>query len=165
MELISNRLKIRQFEVEDCNSLYELNLDPTVLKFTSDVPFESVEESKLFIENYDAYSKYGFGRWAVIRKSDEQFLGWCGLKYHPEENYVDLGFRFFQRYWNKGYATESGRRVVAYAFSELQLKVLVARVESTNASSIAVLKKLGFSFQTEIRFNKSKGLLFILEKS
>ena len=43
------------------------------------------------------YEKYDFGRWAVIDKENDAFLGWCGLKFTPELAEYDIGFRFFKK--------------------------------------------------------------------
>ena len=43
------------------------------------------------------YVKNGIGRWAIIDKNTEDFIGWTGLKYEQnlrkEFNYYDLGYR------------------------------------------------------------------------
>ncbi len=164
MILETDRLFLREFSVSDAEKLFLLNRDPEVLKFTGDYPFDSINQTIEFIENYSEYSDNGYGRWAVILKFSNQFIGWCGLKYHPEHAYTDLGFRFFIAYWNKEYATEAGRGVVYLAFSNLNLNSLVARVETRNTASIAVLKKLGFISVKEIEFNSSLGNLFEIKK-
>ena len=46
-----------------------------------------------FATTYTHYRDYGYGRWAVLHRPTGGFLGWCGLKYHPETRETDLGFR------------------------------------------------------------------------
>jgi ribosomal-protein-alanine N-acetyltransferase len=70
------RLFLREITVEDAESVYLLNHDPDVIKYTGDNAFESIEAAKSFINNYDQYKKYGFGRWAVIEKLTSNFIGW-----------------------------------------------------------------------------------------
>src|SRR5437868_543478 len=106
------RLHLREITVDDAKNAYELNLDPEVIKYTGDGPFSSIEDARDFLSKYDHYKKYGFGRWAVINKTDNDFLGWCGLKYTEEKNEFDVGFRFFKKHWNKGYATESAKACI-----------------------------------------------------
>lgn len=144
-KLETHRLILRELTVDDANSFYELNLNPEVIKYTGDPPFTSVEESKEFLLHYKEYKNHGFGRWAVITKENNQFIGWCGLKYH-NEGYVDLGFRFFQDQWKKGYATESAKACINYAQSTLKLTELIGRVLPSNIASVRVLEKLGFTF-------------------
>lgn len=144
-KLETPRLILRELTVNDANSFYQLNLNPEVIKYTGDPPFASVEESKEFLLHYKEYQNHGFGRWAVITKENNQFIGWCGLKYH-KEGYVDLGFRFFQDKWGKGYATESAKACINYAQSSLNLPELIGRVMPSNIASVRVLEKLGFTF-------------------
>lgn len=141
------RLICREFTVDDGEQAYLLNADAEVLKYTGDSPFESIEAAKTFLENYPDYKKNGFGRWAVIRKDDEQFLGWCGLKSY--DGIVDIGYRFAKRFWNQGYATESAAACMEYGFSTLQLREIIGRAEKENIASIRVFHKLDMQFLKE----------------
>ena len=140
----SERLLLRELNPSDAEEFYALNANPKVLQYVIDEPFESVDAARERLENYDEYEKHGYGRWAVIRKSDEKFLGWCGLKFHDE--YIDLGYRFFEEEWGKGYATESAKACIEYAFNELGVKQLVARAAKGNDASVRVMEKLGMEF-------------------
>ena len=141
----TSRLGLREFKLDDAEQAYLLNLDPEVLKYTGDVPFTSVKDSRTFLANYSDYKRNGFGRWAVVLKGTQEFIGWCGLKHH-EEGFVDIGFRFFKREWNKGYATESAEACINYGFEELGLSEIIGRAAAENYGSIRVLEKLGLSF-------------------
>lgn len=143
------RLLLRNFLVSDAEDMYKLNSDWEVIKYTGDTAFDSLEAAKDFLRNYDPYSKTGMGRWLVIRKSDHTCLGWCGLKWH-EGDWVDLGYRFFKKYWNQGYASESSIYCLEYGFSELELQEVFATVMPENVGSVRVLEKLGFQFIKEI---------------
>ena len=143
------RLILREITVEDAKVAYELNLDPEVIQYTGDEPFKSIEEARNFLEGYDHYKKYGFGRWAVINKSDNEFLGWCGLKYTPFLDEYDIGFRFFKKHWNKGYATEAALACLEAGFTKFEMKMIVGRAMPENKASINVLKKIGLEFWKE----------------
>ncbi|MFT5147613.1 MAG: ribosomal-protein-alanine N-acetyltransferase, partial [Flavobacteriales bacterium] len=106
MIIETQRLVLRKFKVTDASGLLALNSDPLVMKYTGDLPFKDIEDTKKFVEDYNHYNLHGYGRWSVILKSNKEFIGWCGLKKH-DTGYTDLGFRFSQEHWNKGYATES----------------------------------------------------------
>lgn len=141
----TERLRLRELTIEDAVHFFELNNDPEVLKYTGDEPFQSIEAAKNFIENYSHYEENGFGRWAVIRKNDNEFIGWCGLKMHSE-NYIDIGFRFFRKYWGKGYATEAARKSLELGFTRFDLKEIIGRTAKENIESISVLEKIGLTF-------------------
>ena len=139
------RLILREFELNDAEKMWELNSDPDVIKFTGDPPFVSIDQAKEFIKNYRDYRENGYGRWAVITKDKNDFVGWCGLKLN-EENFVDIGFRFFKKDWNKGYATESAKAGLNYGFSKLNLNEIIGRAASKNTASIRVLEKLNMDY-------------------
>ena len=89
--------------------------------------------------------KNKIGRWAVHLKSNDEFIGWCGLKFIAEDNETDLGYRFFQKHWSKGYATESAEAVIEYG-KKLELKNIIAKVAKENIASLRVIKKLGMTY-------------------
>lgn len=139
------RLILREFKVDDAFDIYKLNADPEVIRYTGDSPFETVENARDFLNNYKDYENNGFGRWVVIKKDTYTFLGWCGLKLN-EQNLIDLGFRFFRKEWNKGYATEAAKACLKYGFMELNIKEIIGRVAMKNTGSIKVLEKLAMEY-------------------
>ncbi len=161
MPIIStSRLIFREFSTEDAEDMFALNSNPKVIKYTGDKAFSSLEETIKVLINYDQYQKYGFGRWAVVDKATNSFLGWCGLKYHPESDEVDLGYRFFEEHWGKGLATESSQACLEYGFKEIKLNRIIGRVVNENIASIKVLKKLDFQFCKSIDFDGMDGSIF-----
>ncbi|MBT3587817.1 MAG: GNAT family N-acetyltransferase [Flavobacteriaceae bacterium] len=147
----TNRLILRELDSNDSENFFNLNSDPEVLKYTGDLPFSSIVDAKKFLINYSDYKENGSGRWAVILKETESFIGWSGLKLN-EENLVDIGFRFFKKEWGKGYATESAKAVLDYGFTILKLKEIIGRASKDNISSIRVLEKLKMTFWKQDRF-------------
>lgn len=141
----TSRLIFRQFEERDSEDIFNLNSDYDVLKYTGDKPFNSLQDAKRFILEYDDYKRCGMGRWAVISILDQSFIGWCGLKKH-NEGFVDLGFRFFKSKWGNGFATEAAIACLDYGFNNLNLMEIVGRAASENIASLKVLEKVGFTF-------------------
>jgi RimJ/RimL family protein N-acetyltransferase len=158
------RLILREWNLHDAESMYHLNLNPEVIQYTGDVPFTSIEDSALFISNYDHYIKYGYGRWVVIHKETKHFLGWCGLKYTEEFDESDIGFRFFKMYWNMGYATESASACIHYGFEKLNLQEIIGRAVKANTASIRVLEKIGMTFYKELSFHGFDGVIYKIQK-
>lgn len=157
------RLLLREFREEDAPHFFELNEDPEVIRYTGDPPFASVEAARQFLLDYDQYEKHGYGRWAVLLKPESarpEWIGWCGLKYIPELDETDVGFRFFRRYWGRGYATEAARACLDYGFGALGLKRIVGRAMKENAASVRVLQKIGMEFWKEFDFMEHPGLYF-----
>lgn len=146
--LETERLLLREFELSDAQAMYDLNSDPEVVRWTGDPPFDSVSQAREFLQNYKDYETNGYGRWPVIDKEKNEFVGWCGLKLN-EQNLVDLGYRFFRKDWGKGYATESARACLGYGFLALGMDEIIGRVARQNPASGRVLEKIGMRFWKE----------------
>lgn len=157
------RLYLREITVDDAENAYLLNLDPEVVKYTGDDPFESIEEARKFLAAYTHYQKYGFGRWGVIEKQSNEFLGWCGLKYEEQLDEFDIGFRFFKKHWNKGYATEAAKACLELGFTKFKMKTIVGRAMHANKASIAVLQKIGLSYWKDFDFDEHPGIIYKLD--
>lgn len=59
-------------------------------------------------------------------------------------NWVEIGYFFKRSAWGKGYATETCKRLLQFAFEESPLTEVVATFEQGNVASRYVLKKAGF---------------------
>ncbi len=140
----TERLMLREFHPEsDAEPMFLLNEDPEVMKYTGDKRFTSVEDSLQFLRNYSDYEKNGIGRWTAELKSTGEILGWCGLKFHNQEGFIDIGYRLFQKYWNQGYATESAFEALKYGFQVKNYNEIIGRAHHENLASIRVFEKLG----------------------
>lgn len=156
----THRAFLRELTVNDAEDFYQLNLDPDVIKYTGDKSFENIEDSKTFLQHYDQYKKFGVGRLAVIEKETNSFIGWCGLKYSPDKNEYDIGFRFYKTYWNRGFATETAKKCLEFGFENLNLEKIVGRAIKENSGSIKVLEKIGMTFIKSILFDGKEGVLY-----
>lgn len=147
----TERLILRTFTEEDAGLIYELNADPEVTRYTLD-PVKDINQAREILTNtiLPQYALYNHGRWAVYIKpgagSDPGFIGWCGLKARPELGEIDLGYRFMQKAWGKGFATEAAYASVQYGFKNLDLTRIVGRALPENKASIRVLEKCGMTY-------------------
>jgi len=155
---------MRPLTPDDALHFYDLNLDPEVIRYTGDVAFDSVEKSRQFLQKYDQYEKFGTGRFAVISKDDNSFLGWCGLKYSPEIQEYDIGFRFFKKYWNQGYATETAAACLDFGFNSFDMNEIVGRAIKINVASVKVLEKLGLTFMKSADFHGMEGVIYSITR-
>ena len=150
MQLETNRLIMRPFEERDAEGLFLLDSNPEVMKYVGGVVSTKIEQSQQMIEFIQKqYKENGVGRLAVIEKSTNTLIGWSGLKYLTSEingmkNVYELGYRFLPEYWGKGYATETARAALNYAFNEIKTDVVYAMAVTENAGSNRVLRKLDF---------------------
>jgi [ribosomal protein S5]-alanine N-acetyltransferase len=148
--LDTERLTLREFTLEDAQLFIDLNSNPNVVRYTGDGAIETLEKAKEILTTI-TFPQYenNLGCWAVHLKKGNEFIGWCGLKYISQLNEIDLGYRFFEHHWGKGYATESAKAVLTYGFETLKLDEVVARAAIENINSVNVLKKIGMRFEKE----------------
>lgn len=163
--LETNRFYLRELNTDDAENFYLLNEDKEVVKYTGDVPFTNVIEARNFLENYDQYKKFGIGRWAIIEKKTNTFMGWCGLKYTEDVDEYDIGFRIFKKYWYIGIATETSKACLKYGLEILGIKEIVGRVMNENLASIRVSENIGMKYLKKIDFDGEEGKIFVIKKS
>lgn len=131
--------------LDDAPTLKALNDNANVYRFTGDGPLPDAAAARDILRNriLPQYERFGVGRWAVIRKSDSAFLGWCGLRFDADVSRYDLGYRFFEEYWGQGIATEAALATMAWFRPRFPGAHVVARARVENTPSIRVLEKLG----------------------
>lgn len=149
--LETGRLILRPFRIEDVREWFLLNQDPEITRYTGDGGVVSEQEMERRIREHvlGDYKKYGFGRWVVIHKEDNCIIGFTGLKFLPDMDVVDLGYRFARKYWRQGIATEASHAALEFGFKELELQTIVGYIMPANIGSQKVLEKLGFEFIRE----------------
>ncbi len=158
--LETQRTIMRPMTVADAEDFYTLNLDPEVIKYTGDQAFPHLQAAEDFLLRYEQYEQYGLGRMGVIEKPSGDFLGWCGLKYSPDTEEYDLGFRFYRRYWNRGYATETALRSIEFGFQELGLRRIIGRARKENPASVRVLGKVGMRLEKGVAMGGHAWLIY-----
>lgn len=160
--LQTERLILRELLPNDDLGMFELDSNPEVHRFLGNQPVKTIAESRAHIESIrQQYIDNGTGRWAVILKETNEFIGWSGIKFIKEpinghQDFFEIGYRFIQKYWGKGYATEAGLAFVDYAFNDMKVENLYAYADAGNEGSRKVLEKIGmhyvnsFEYQGEI---------------
>lgn len=159
------RLLLRKKVVEDAPFFFEMNADPSVNQYTGDGPFKDLQGAVDIVQYViNQYNTNGYGRWMVLEKETNTPLGWCGLKYHDDTKETDLGYRFMQKYWGKGYATEASIACLDYGFHVLKLDRIIGRAMKANTASVNILKKIGMTFYQDIELHDVPSVVYELKK-
>lgn len=167
----TKRLIIREILPVDEQDFFELDSNPDVHKFLGNNPVKDIQQIKMVIEFVrKQYDENGIGRWAVIEKNNNEFIGWAGLKLvkdltNNHINFYDLGYRLKQKHWGKGFATEASREILKFGFETLKLKEIFATTESANSASNHVLKKVGFNLIEQFMENNRLHNWFKIENN
>ncbi|TGV00337.1 GNAT family N-acetyltransferase [Flavivirga rizhaonensis] len=159
----TERLVLRELRMSDLDGMFELDSDPEVHKYLGNKPVKAKEESQKILEGVlRQYTDRGIGRWALINKETQEFMGWSGLRLNTEytmngfTEFYDVGYRIIKRFWGKGYATESGKKAVDYAFNVLKLPELYGMTEIGNRASHNALLKIGLEYVEDFYFEEEK---------
>lgn len=151
--LETERFYFRQFTEADAGLFLELNSNPAVVKYVHEAPIaDEAAALKVITEIIQPQYINGIGRWAMHLKENNEFIGWCGLKYIKELDETDLGYRFFEHCWGKGYATEAARATLRYGFDQMHIDEIIGRAHIDNIASWKVLEKIGMQYWKENNF-------------
>jgi len=91
-------------------------------------------------------------------------IGWTLLKDLDKSEYIEVGYRYFYRFWNKGYATEAATALLAHGFNDQKLDKIVAVTHPENEASKRVLIKIGLKYKREDFFYKTNIHFFELDR-
>ena len=156
----TERLLLREVIASDLNGMFELDSNPNVHIYIGGKPVTTIEQSAAYIENLQQqYKDFGTGRWAVILKETNEFLGWSGIKFITDEinnhkNFYEIGYRFIEKHWGKGYATEAGKAFIEYAFDNLKADAVYAYADAGNDNSRKILEKLGLRYVNSFEYQE-----------
>ena len=153
MKLDTARLRLRDLAPADAPFILTLLNEPSFIQNIADRGVRTLDAARAYIENgpVASYARFGFGLYLVELLASGAPIGICGILKRDTLPDPDLGFAFLPAFWKQGYALESAAAVRHYARAELGLGRLLAIVNPSNASSIRLLEKLGFTFVRMMR--------------
>ncbi len=147
--LETDRLFLRELKLSDAEAFFAMDSNPNVHQYLWNKPVQKIEETLEIIEFVrKQYVENGIGRFAIISKENNEFIGWAGLKYNTEivnnkVNFYDIGYRLDEKFWRKGYASEATLAWLKYAFGTMKIKIMEAAAHSDNVASNRILQKIG----------------------
>ncbi|MCW8877111.1 MAG: GNAT family N-acetyltransferase [Kangiellaceae bacterium] len=145
----NTQIYLSEFSTLDAPGFFEMNNDLEALQFTGDEPFANECEAESFILNYSHYKNNGYGRWSIYRKTDNQYLGFAGLRFSQETKETDIGYRIMRQYWGQGIATQATKLSLAVGFNFYNLESIIGRAMEDNPASYRILEKLGFEREAD----------------
>lgn len=139
----TERLIVRKLVLEDLNSFHEMQSNPKVMQYaTGNVKSIEAHEKEIseLISKYDAVNN-DFWIYAIERKLDKEFIGTVALVKDGNED--EIGYRFLEKYWNHGYATEICEDLITYCKS-IGISKLIGYVVDKNIASARILERFQF---------------------
>ena len=135
------RLEVRKFETSDLDNFHTMQSNPNVMKYIKPVLSyeESVAELEKFIGLYSDQEKF-YNLWAVITKSNEKFVGLCGVYLNQQGEY-EIAYRLTESAWGNSYGDEIAKGLFSYSLTDLNLPEIVAYAYKVNIPSIKILER------------------------
>jgi len=134
--IVSERLFLRRFVPSDYFDLYEYLSDPEVVRYEPYSPF-TLRQAKTEAINRSNSCYY----WAVCLKTSDKLIG--NLYFYPTEyDTYELGFVFNRYYQKQGYAQESCRCLIEYAFHTMHVRRIIAFCCTDNFDSWKLMERL-----------------------
>jgi ribosomal-protein-alanine N-acetyltransferase len=144
LPIITERLILRRFAMDDVQALLALVRDPSVLRV-----MRGIEPTEASVRNYLAtqisYHSFEQDRCfdlALERQVDGKVIGLLSLICR-EHRKAEIGWSLGSSYRSQGYITEGARALVAYGFATLGLHRIYATTSNINSRSWRVMERLG----------------------
>ena len=137
----TERLTVRRFVPADHADLAEILTDKEVTFFE---PYETFT-AEACIKEAETFSK-SKEFFAVVLESKV-----IGKIYFSRKDYgsAEIGYTFNKSFQGKGYAAESLRAFMGYAFGQLGVRRIFAEIDTRNERSVALAKRLDMRLEAE----------------
>ena len=159
LELMSEHLLLKPFQLEDIDICLKMFTDPEVVKYAGGLMSESRIRREM-----PTWTKRGgngcIGIWCITDRLSGEKYGSAALLPIPideddtdfdlvvpgtmPDSDVEIGYFLKRSAWGRGFATEACKRVLQFAFEDSPLDEVVATFEEKNTASKNVLEKAGF---------------------
>ena len=151
----SARLSYQLIDKTDSEFLFQLDQNPEVMRYINGGNMPTRKNiSEVFIPRHNAYKNVekGWGLWKVTVIATQAEIGWILVRPmdffsdQPTWHDIELGWRFLQSTWGKGYASEAAIHLQQLLAQQPENKSFSAIAAKDNLGSIAVMKKLGMKY-------------------
>jgi len=147
----TKRLTFGRFSENDAELLFQLNGDPSVMRYiTLGKPMTMDEVKTKSVPRIMKSYSHGkeFGIFPAYLIDPKVYIGWFQFEPdHEFSNAIEIGWRLKQEYWGQGFGTEGACRLVEKG-KALQ-KRIVARAMKENVASVRIMEKSGLKFVKE----------------
>jgi [ribosomal protein S5]-alanine N-acetyltransferase len=150
--LTTARLRLRSFELSDGPAVERLAGAYEVALNTLLIPHPYPEGAGAeWIATHAASRTRGSLNYALVLREGGALAGAIGLSVDERSDSGEIGYWVGVEHWGKGYCSEAGRALLAYAFGELGLNRVHAHHFARNPASGRVMQKLGMRYEGTLR--------------
>jgi len=149
----TDRLNLQPLNKSDLDFIQKLRTSPEYFKYENDSAYtddEITQQFNGFIEGAKNLPNKGSIQWIV--KSNDIKIGevhlWCNFDKTLE---WEIGWHFLLEHWGRGFATESAKAVLQYAFANFKINRIMACPNAENVRSIKLCERIGMIKEGQIR--------------
>ena len=154
--LETERLTLRSWCRADVAPFLAMCRDRRVMEFLGP-PMEQIDIDEALARQINFQRRHGHCFWAIERREDGAFLGFCGLKPGPEETplegRIEIGWRLAYHAWGQGYAREAAQASLDWGFAELRDPAIWAVTVPGNVRSWGLMERLSMQRQAALDFD------------
>ncbi len=151
----SLRLSYSLMTRDDADVMFQIDQDPEVMRYINGGKMTTREEvQRIYIPRMESYTnaEKGWGLWKILKLETSEVIGFVLVRpmafftKSPDYNNIELGWRFIQNSWGKGYATEAAESIKNAISESGTIELFTAFAVEANLGSINIMKKLGMSY-------------------
>jgi ribosomal-protein-alanine N-acetyltransferase len=152
-------VRLRPLRTNDGPALLAYLCNPRVIEHTS-IPIATPESVAAAVARDMAAYREGLSFRLAVALSDDRLIGVCGFNsWSPVHRHAELAYELAPDYWGRGYMRAAVLMLLRWGFSELNLNRVHAFVMTTNARSIHLLERCGFTREGTLRqYRIARGL-------
>ena len=140
----TERIFGRHIERSDAKNMLAVYGDQEGMRFVGDGKPLDLDACKGWIEIiFKKYDKWGYGMSALVRRTDGDVIGFCGLVHPNDQVETEVKYALRKDCWGQGYATEAVAALLAYGQRGFNIEYMIATVNPANIASQRVLEKAG----------------------
>jgi ribosomal-protein-alanine N-acetyltransferase len=148
-EIETPRLLLRRMRLSDDKDMYDYACRADVTRYLLWSPHPDLAYTREYLKYIATrYAAGTFYDWAVVQKDSGRMVGTCGFASIDAQNEcAEIGYVLNPRVWGQGIATEAVEAVLSFGFHRLLLHRIEARFIVGNDASLAVMRKVGMTFE------------------
>lgn len=140
------RLILRGWRESDVVPFHAMGNDAEVMRYLG-APMTMVDAQAAHDRVNAVLVEHGYCFWAVERKADGAFIGFCGLQpgYDFLAGATEIGWRLRRDAWGQGYAREAAAASLAWGWANLDVPAITAITVPANTQSWGLMERLGMT--------------------
>jgi len=165
----TDRLYTRRFELDDLEAFHDMQSNHNVMKYIIGRGKTKTENANELLEIINSYNQNNTDRLIMtiseINDETPTLIGACAVV-KSENGEFEVGYRFSEGYWGKGYGSEILMGLLQFCLNDLAINKVISIVDKENIYSVSILENSPMQFirEYEEEDTNNRVRLYMLEK-